>query len=242
MKLITGFFMAWGTFLSIPCPVRRWEESARPYMLAALPLVGAAVGGVWCAAAALLSYLPPLVFGLVLAVLPWLVSGFIHLDGYADVWDAVLSRRDLAQRQRILKDPHCGVFGVIALVLLMLGQWSLLASARALPWFVLLALPVASRACAALAVLHMRPMAGSQYAAVQEKPPAVTAFLAALLAVAILLPLLAGYSFAPAVCALVYWLCAWYGFRQLGGMNGDISGFALTLAELAGVAMMCLLR
>ena len=242
MKLITGFFMAWGTFLSVPCPVRRWDEAARPYMLAALPLMGAVIGGAWCAANALLRFLPPLVFALALAVLPWLMSGFIHLDGYMDVCDAVLSRRDPDARRRILKDPHCGAFGVIALVLLALGQWSLLASAAELSWMPLLLLPVASRACAALAVLHLRAMEGSQYAAAVKKTPAVTVFLVLTLAAAMVLPLWAAHSVAPAVCAAVYWLCAWHGFRQLGGMNGDISGFSLTLGELAGVAAMCLLR
>ena len=33
-----------------------------------------------------------------------------------------------------------------------------------------------------------------------------------------------------------YGLAAWYGFRQLDGMSGDISGFALTVGELVGAA------
>lgn len=55
-----------------------------------------------------------------MAALPWLVTGFMHLDGYMDVCDAVLSRRELATRQRILKDSHCGAFAVIGMVLLAL--------------------------------------------------------------------------------------------------------------------------
>ena len=35
--------------------------------------------------------------------------------------------------------------------------------------------------------------------------------------------------------AAVSGLFTWYGARQLGGMSGDISGFALTLGEAAGV-------
>ena len=38
-----------------------------------------------------------------------------------DVCDAVLSRRDLATRQKILKDSHCGAFAVICMVLLAAG-------------------------------------------------------------------------------------------------------------------------
>ena len=40
----------------------------------------------------------------------------------------------------------------------------------------------------------------------------------------------------------VYALAVFYGRRQLDGMSGDISGFALTLGELAGVAVVTLVR
>ena len=41
--------------------------------------------------------------------------------------------------------------------------------------------------------------------------------------------------------ALGVWLAALYGKHQLGGMSGDVSGFALTLGELAGFLCLCLL-
>lgn len=51
---ITAFFMAWGMFLAIPCPCKRWDERARQKMLVCLPLVGLVVGGVWAVLALLL--------------------------------------------------------------------------------------------------------------------------------------------------------------------------------------------
>ena len=45
---ITAFFMAWGMFLAIPCPCRRWDERARQKMLVCLPLVGLVVGPHFC--------------------------------------------------------------------------------------------------------------------------------------------------------------------------------------------------
>ena len=44
---LDGFGMAWGMFLAIPCPLRRWNEKAREKMLVCLPLIGLIVGGVW---------------------------------------------------------------------------------------------------------------------------------------------------------------------------------------------------
>ena len=48
---IYGFFMTWGMFLVIPCPVRRWDETARGKMMVCLPFIGAVVGGLWALAA-----------------------------------------------------------------------------------------------------------------------------------------------------------------------------------------------
>ena len=244
MLWIKGFFMAWGMFLSIPCPVRRWDERARRHMTLCLPLVGAIVGALWALAAWLLRGAPDAIRALLLAVLPWICTGFLHLDGYMDVCDAVLSRRELAVRQKILKDSHCGAFAVICMALLALTQWSVFFSAAALPLLPLALVPVAVRACAAIAVLTLRPMQTSQYAGMAHTGAAALAVPAViLLAAAVLPPVFLGLSgLAPAAAAAAYALAVWGGFRQLDGMSGDISGFALTLGELAGAAAAVLLR
>ena len=194
---VYGFFMAWGMFLAIPCPKKLWSETARRKMLVCLPLVGLLVGGIWAGAWLLLRGAPGPVRAAVCAAVPWLVTGFMHLDGYMDVCDAVLSRRDLPTRRRILKDSHCGAFAVICLVLLALGQWSLFLSAESIVWQALL--------------------------------PAG-------------LPLWLWGNFAPLAAAAGYGLAVWYGYRNLDGMSGDISGFALTLGELCGCAAAILWR
>ena len=85
--------MSWGMFLAIPCPCRIWDEKARPHMVACLPLTGGVVGLVWAAMAWLLQRLgcPAPLRAVLLAAAPWLVTGFLHLDGYMDVCDALLS-------------------------------------------------------------------------------------------------------------------------------------------------------
>lgn len=238
---IYGFFMAWGMFLTIPCPKKIWRESARRKMLACLPLIGLIVGGIWALCAWLGSFLPQPLAALLCAAAPWLITGFMHLDGYMDVCDAVLSRRDLETRQRILKDSHCGAFAVICLALLVLCQWAVFLSAEALPFWPLTLIPAASRACAALAVLTLRPMSTSQYSAM-TRGGAPVVFAAIVLAAVCGLSVLLWDSFAPLAAAVCYWLAAWYAFRQLDGMSGDVSGFALTIAELGGAAVLVLWR
>ena len=186
---VCGFFMAWGMFLAIPCPRKIWSEGARQKMLVCMPLVGLLAGGVWAGAWLLLRGAPGPVRAAVCAAVPWLVTGFMHLDGYMDVCDAVLSRRDLATRQRILKDSHCGAFAVICMVLLAMGQWSLFLAAEDVSWLALLLIPAATRACAGLAVLGLRPMGTSQYAAMGPARGGYGAGLWVLLALSVGLPL-----------------------------------------------------
>ena len=243
-----AFFMAWGMFLAIPCPFPRWRESARGRMLVCLPLIGLAEGGLWALLVWLLAklHLPETVSALCAAAFPWLVTGFLHLDGYMDVCDAVLSRRDLATRQKILKDSHCGAFAVIAMVLLALFQWAVCQSVslNEIPLLPLVLLPCAVRAAAALAVSHLRPLSTSQYAAQKTMPAGHTIALVLMLAAACALPLIRDgiAGLAPLAAAAGYGLAVWFAFRQLDGMSGDISGFALTLGELAGLAFLFLTR
>ena len=238
MKWIYGFFLAWGMFLAIPCPLKLWDEKARRHMLVCLPLVGLLVGAIWGGTAWLLRDAPAAIRGLLLAIVPWICTGFLHLDCLMDVCDAVLSRRDLATRQKILKDSHCGAFAVIGVVLLMLGQWSVFYSAQEICWYIFPFICMAVRACAGMAVMMLRPMGSSQYAGIREEKKSFCAALLVLLLVAIGLPLLLWGSMAPAAAAAGYWLMALYGYRQLDGMNGDISGFALSIAELVGAAVL----
>ena len=230
-----GFFMAWGMFLAVPCPLKIWNEKARSKMICCLPLVGFVVGAVWVLAAYAGRFL-------LIAAAPWLVTGFLHLDGFMDVCDAVLSRRDLPRRQEILKDSHCGAFAVIGMVLLALSQWSVAMAGESVPLLPLLVIPVASRACAALAVLTLRPMTTSQYAAMAGRKAPYVAFAAFVMAAAAVVPLALWGSLAPLAAAVGYWLAVWYADRQLGGMSGDVSGFALTLGELCGLAVLTLVR
>ena len=133
-------------------------------------------------------------------------------------------------------------FAVICLVLLALGQWSLFLSAESIVWQALLLIPAAARACAGLAVLGLRPMDTSQYAAMGASRGGYLAALAVLLVLAAGLPLWLWGSFAPLAAAAGYGLAVWYGYRNLDGMSGDISGFALTLGELCGCAAAILWR
>lgn len=244
-QLLHAFAMCQSMFCAIPCPWHIWDEEARDKMLMFLPFVGLEIGAIWAGLAYLarLIGLPALVTGVILCACPFVLSGFIHLDGFLDVTDAVRSCRDLQRRREILKDPHVGSFAVIGCVLLMLAQFALFASAPDdADLRILILIPAVSRCCSVLAVSTLRPMHTSQYAARKKSKAHICIMAVMLCAVVAAGFLLCGkYGFALLGCLLGYGLALCRGYRSLDGMNGDISGYALTVGELWAVAVFALL-
>ena len=243
-KYLYAFVMCQSMFCAIPAP-QAWDEKAKDKMLLFLPIVGLEIGALWAALAWLcrLLNLPALVAGLVLCAYPFLITGFIHLDGFMDVTDAVKSWRDLERRREILKDSHVGSFAVIGIALLMLAQFAFFSSAPAeANSLILIFIPAVSRCGSSLAVTGLKPMSTSQYAD-QKKPKshivALSIMLCLFLAAGFLL--CGKYGFALVGCLAGYGLALLRAYRSLDGMNGDIAGFALTVSELCAVAVYALI-
>lgn len=242
--LLHAYVMCRSMFCAIPAP-QIWDEKAKDKMLLFLPLVGLEIGAVWavCLWACRALALPRLVTALVGTLCPYLLTGFIHLDGYMDVTDAVKSWRDLARRREILKDSHVGSFAVIGVAMLLLAQFAFFASiSERVPAGVLVLIPAVSRCGSALAVTCLPPMSTSQYAE-HTKNKRHIAMLCAMSAVLFVLGfiLFGKFAFALVGCALGYALALSRAYRSLAGMNGDIAGYSLTFAELAGIAVLALI-
>lgn len=127
---MNGFLLAIQFFTAIPLkkelPLGKKEVTV---MYMALPFVGAAIGlGMFAVAALFSSGLETGVLLAAVAVVTTgiLLTGGLHLDGWADTGDAYFSYRDHAKRHEILDDPRLGAFGTMALVLLVLVKVALL--------------------------------------------------------------------------------------------------------------------
>lgn len=258
-NLTTAFSMVWGNFTVLPCPYKRWDSKLNNLMLALLPLVGAVIGGLWLL---LVEGMELVISGfhhsasmthlisLAATFYIYAVCGFMHMDGFMDCNDAILSRRPLEDRQRILKDSTVGAFAVVTVVFLVLAFYvsmdSLLEQAlRTCPrllWGLFL-LPVMSRGTAAMGVLVHRPIGHSQYnKSFGEQGKQKYIGMVLLLMVAAVLA--AAYFAGP-----FWWVCLTDGAlvllagciamerarRNLGGMSGDIAGYTICWSELAGV-------
>lgn len=257
MKIITGFFMAWGNFCAIPCPCKKWDEKARKQMLVMFPVIGLIIGALWYALFLLLKAagIPVPLSAALMTAYPFLASGFIHLDGFMDCNDAILSRRPLEERQRILKDSRVGAFAVITAILLFMvffaAMWSLIDQGGGSAIWCLVLAPVLARALPARDIMAMRPLSTSQYEQSFEdgKNQTYKWVLTAIWLVAALALLTAGryldlrcggnaFQAAGVMAAAqlaVALISGAYARKQLGGMSGDIAGYMLIWSELAAV-------
>lgn len=109
--------VAFAMFSALPVPQPVWNGRNMRYALCAFPLIGAVCGGLWWGWSAVCACLPVpgILRGAGLCMVPVLVTGGIHLDGYADTCDALASHAAPEKMQEILKDPRCGAFAVIRL-------------------------------------------------------------------------------------------------------------------------------
>lgn len=205
--------------------------------MAWFPLAGLLVGALLLAADRVLAVLLPPLPGNVLLLALWvLLSGALHLDGLADLCDGVGGGRDREGMLLIMKDSRIGVFGAVALVLLLLGKWAALTGVPGplrLP--ALLFAPLAGRWAPVLLTVtgpYLRGPegTGSAFAAHAGRRELILASLA-LAAAAGVLGGAAGLFLAAMVAAATLLYGAWVR-RRLGGVTGDVLGAAVELVEL----------
>ncbi|MEO3958272.1 adenosylcobinamide-GDP ribazoletransferase [Chromobacterium piscinae] len=125
-----GLILAVQFLTRLPTP-QLADFKPKPEWLAAsarwFPAVGAIVGALLLAALRLGSLIDPWLAAL-LALLAWvMVTGGLHLDGLADLSDALgAAHRSRERFFEVLKDPHLGSFGVLSLILAVAAKLVLL--------------------------------------------------------------------------------------------------------------------
>lgn len=229
-----GLILAVQFLTRLPTPAVR---DFRPEQLAGavvwFPLVGVLVGAAVAAAAWLGGRIDPWL-GALLGLAAWVaVTGALHLDGLADLADALGAAHrhagSEARREKllaVLADPHLGVFGAVALFLQLLAKLVLLMLAlQAGAHLALLLVPAWARWGVLVwsGLPSLKPGLGERFAW-RAGAGATLAWAGALAAASVLLPAL---WLAP-VLAL-----AWrrYLSRRLGGMTGDALGAGVEWLE-----------
>jgi adenosylcobinamide-GDP ribazoletransferase len=172
-----------------------------------------------------------------------LLTRSLHLDGLADAMDA-MGTYTIERRLAVMKDPHIGTFGVVAVVVALLLKYAAMAKLAGLDaaWWVVAAYLVSRTAQTGLAVFlpYARPGGGTAQSFVDGA--SVRHFACAALAAVLLAQLMGGVPAVIAVgaglgfCAV---LALWMK-RNFGGVTGDLLGMGSEMVEivvLAGAAV-----
>ena len=238
--------VSFSMFSALPAPQVAWTEKNTRWLLAAFPLVGIVIGGTcwgWATLCGTLA-LPNILRGAGLTLIPVLFTGGVHLDGYADTWDALSSHAPPEKKQEILKDPRLGAFAAIRLCVYFLASFALW---TALPRYdgpaVLLSFCL-SRALSGWAVAAF-PLARNSglahtFAAAADRRR-LGAFLAALSALLVLALCLRGPAGTAMAAAALGWFLYYRRMARVsfGGLSGDLAGWFLQTAELWMLAAAC---
>lgn len=237
--LANGLLLAVTLLTAFPAPAPpRVDRRATAIALLAAGMVGAALGGVAAAADQLPGLLGPVAAVSVLAIL----TRGLHLDGLADLADGLGSRRPAATALEIMRRSDIGPFGVVVLLLVILGDVAALT--RVLPVTVMVA---AAAGRVALAPVCARGVPAARAdglgALVAGSVPrwAAAAAVAALLVAA---QLAGGWrlSVASAAGLLAAAALTAQARRRLGGITGDVLGAVVETVTLTTLVVAALLR
>lgn len=118
MNILRSILISLSLYSRVPVPVFTWDEREAGHAIAFLPLTGALIGALSCAVIWLsgAADIPVPVAAVLLSLVPLLVTGGFHLDGFMDVTDARKSYLSRERKLQIMKDPHIGAFAVIGLL------------------------------------------------------------------------------------------------------------------------------
>ena len=248
MKIMETIVVAFSMFSALPMPEIEWSKDNMRYSLCAFPLVGAVVGlfcWLWVLVCGTLEF-PGLLRGAGLCLIPVLVTGGIHLDGYADTWDALGSHAAPEEKQRILKDPRMGAFGGMHLCAYFIALFALCGSLREYEAGAIVILFCLSRSLSGLAVASF-PMARNTglahtFAAAADKRKVRWLLGGVSFLLIVLLCLgwgLVGGGMSLAALGVFFWYRR-MAVKEFGGLSGDLAGWFLQTAELWMIGAMVL--
>ena len=223
------------------------------YAMCFFPMIGVVIGAVMYLAGWLLdkTSVGGLFRGVVFTLIPIMITGGIHMDGFMDTMDALGSWGDREKKLEILKDSHAGAFAILGMgcyLMWSMAVWSELPAevlrvcgvsfvlSRALSGFSVVTFPAARNS----GLLKMFQDGA------QKKVVRITMCLyvaAAVIMMAVMNARAMTGAVTGVMIAFLYYIVV--SRKQFGGVTGDLAGFFLETAELAmftGILVTCIGR
>jgi adenosylcobinamide-GDP ribazoletransferase len=228
-------FLAALQFLTIfPWP-RRAERTADEIAAGSVffPVIGFLLGLVLVLVnSALKPFVPAGILSVALVALLALLSRGLHLDGLADTFDGLGAGGERARVLRVMDDPCTGVFGVLAVVLVVFFKDRAIELMDAERWRALLMAPLLGRW--AMVLLAYRSLAAREgLGSTLIGHMAGRHFFFATVVAGVLATVFSGVVGIALMIGIAFFTlaCKSYFHRRLGGVTGDIFGAVGELSE-----------
>lgn len=243
-KLLRSFVICFSMYSRIPMPRVEWTADNMRYVFAFFPLIGLLIGGVQVGWFLLASFweLNGLLYAVIATVLPLLITGGIHMDGYMDTCDAAFSYGDRDKKLEIMKDPRSGAFAVIYCGIYLLVAFGLFAQLYQNASLIAVAFVgighLLSRALCGLCTVGMPPAKDSGLAYLfrdssdRKCSKVILSIWLVLLFAGMALLSLWGAALTAGIIAVFFALYLPFCKKQFGGITGDLVGAALQFTEL----------
>lgn len=227
-----SFLIALSFFTRIPINIKSEVTEDEFYSsMKLLPLIGLVIGTVLYALWYVTKGINEEVYALLLVFIYIWLTGGLHIDGFIDTIDGVLSNRDRDKILEIMKDSRIGAFGAIGLLMLVLTYFVLF---QQLTGFALLLMPMVGRSCAMIAAsfsdyAKKTKDLGKNY--VESIGSKERWF--ALIFTSIVIGLVEyRYLLSYVVCVLVSLFMVRYFKKKLSGITGDIVGMLIEFNQM----------
>jgi adenosylcobinamide-GDP ribazoletransferase len=244
-----SFLAALQFLTSIPLPLKR-EPTPEELGNSAVyfPLVGLIIGLIVAGLDWLLRLIlpSPVVNALVIAAFV-IITGALHLDGFADTCDGIAGHKEVEDRWQVMRDSCAGAFGIVGIVLLLLLKYVSLSSIpETLMMATLLFMPVVSRWAIVYAIFvypYARPSGMGKIFKRGTRWPAFT--IATIITIVVAVLLVPIFRLTGLVVLLGIWvvtvLAAAYLKHKFSGLTGDTYGAINEVAEVCVLILVVLL-
>lgn len=241
-----SFKIAFSMYSKIPMPKADWNKENISYAMCFFPWIGIVCGvltlAVWEAktwAGQADIQAADWTFTVFLVLVPLLVTGGIHMDGFLDTQDAKNSYQPKEKKLEILSDPHTGAFAVLSCAVYLLLYSGIYASLTADSVKVIAVSFLLSRTLSGLSVLCFPKAKQDGLAATFSGYAAKRTVKRVLVVYAVLISALlffvGGVTGAAVVLTAFAVFAAYYRMAtdKFGGMTGDLAGYFLQMCEIA---------
>lgn len=240
MKIVKSLIACFSTYSKIPMPHVMLDSDDLRYALIFLPLIGVVIGTfefiLFLICEVLI--LPKMFRVLIMAVIPLLVTGGIHVDGFMDTSDALCSYGDKDKMLTIMKDPNIGAFALINFTiygLLYLAFSYLINNESIVLYSYSFIIARASSGICAVTIKSAKEdgMLNTIKKNTHSKVVFAVLLFETVLSLAVVFSINITISILMLLCVIIsYFIYKSKMIKKLGGVTGDTTGYYMCIIEL----------